>query len=206
MSDEEGPSAEEADEDFLVGPPPPEVAEELDAGERQGSTPSCAAQQGLVQPAQQAHSAVSWAWVGMAFRAAQCGASWCRAARLLTGLPDVLLPLPALPLNPAASMDERTAEVARVMRVLAAHAAELAKASAAEAAERPPDAYDVLGVEHDAPAGGAPGRKRRLGSSQAGYGAGSQVACAAVPAGHNPCPMQLLSTALCLLTAAPQAR
>ena len=40
------------------------------------------------------------------------------------------------------------------MRVLAAHAAELAKATAAEAAERPPDAYDVLGVEHDAPAGG----------------------------------------------------
>lgn len=51
-------------------------------------------------------------------------------------------------------MDERTAEVARVLRVLAAHAAEHAKATAAEAAERPPDAYDMLGVEHDAPAGG----------------------------------------------------
>ena len=31
MSDGEGPGAEE-EEDFLVGPPPPEVAEELDAG------------------------------------------------------------------------------------------------------------------------------------------------------------------------------
>ena len=50
-------------------------------------------------------------------------------------------------------MDERTAEVTRVLLVLKAHAAEHAKSTAAEAAERLPDAYEILGVGHDAAAG-----------------------------------------------------
>ncbi len=52
-------------------------------------------------------------------------------------------------------MDDRTAEVSRVLRVLQLHEQEHAKSTAAEKAERPPDAYDVLGVGHDAAAGEA---------------------------------------------------
>lgn len=55
---------------------------------------------------------------------------------------------------PAASMDERTAEVVRVVRVLAAHVAEHAKSTAFEAQDRPVDAYEVLDVGPDTPAGG----------------------------------------------------
>lgn len=60
-----------------------------------------------------------------------------------------LLPAPA----PAASMDERSAQVVRISKVLAQHAAGLADATAAQAAEQPPDPYEVLGLEE----GAAPG-------------------------------------------------
>ena len=42
-----------------------------------------------------------------------------------------------------------------MLRVLQLHEQEHAKSTAAEKAERPPDAYDVLGVGHDAAAGEA---------------------------------------------------
>lgn len=42
-----------------------------------------------------------------------------------------------------------------MLRVLQLHEREHAKSTAAEKAERPPDAYDVLGVAHDAAAGEA---------------------------------------------------
>jgi hypothetical protein len=52
-------------------------------------------------------------------------------------------------------MDDRTAEVTRVMHMLKLHAAEQArnKTTAAEAVEAPLDAYDVLGLAPDTPAG-----------------------------------------------------
>jgi hypothetical protein len=52
-------------------------------------------------------------------------------------------------------MDDRTAEVTRVMHMLKLHAAEQVrnKTTAAEAVEAPLDAYDVLGLAPDTPAG-----------------------------------------------------
>lgn len=86
-------------------------------------------------------------------------------------------------------MDERSAEVVRVLRVLAAHAAAHARASAAEAQDRPVDAYEVLGVEPDTPAG-----ERTLGGQQgrAGRVLGRaartcMLACTALAACLRPC-------------------
>ena len=107
-------------------------------------------------------------------------------------------------------MDERSAEVARVLRVLAAHAAEHARASAAEAQERPVDAYEVLGVELDAPAGGRCSSSSRRARARAGGWLRAAPAHRAAPGPASPLgplpqpPLPALLVCVCAPTPLPE--